>query len=183
MSLPNGLSGGQTIAVGSDGFLYHAAGADADDQHYERINLDTLTIEAIELPPTPVHSFPHAEALSLGYSTTLAAMFLSDRNGNLYTIDTATGESTLIGFFTPLLGGPADFYMKGLAFADPLIEPCHGDTNGDNLVDFLDLNNVLSSFGIPLGEPGYIPGADVNADEVVDFLDLNIVLSFFGAAC
>ncbi len=60
---------------------------------------------------------------------------------------------------------------------------CPGDTNGDGVVDFIDLNNVLSSFGIAQGQPGYIPGADVNNDMVVDFLDLNIVLSFFGVSC
>ncbi|MGD9692571.1 MAG: dockerin type I repeat-containing protein [Phycisphaerales bacterium] len=60
---------------------------------------------------------------------------------------------------------------------------CPGDTNGDDMVTFADLNQVLSGFGqstLP-GEP-LLPG-DVNGDGVVNFTDLNIVLSGFGGAC
>lgn len=57
---------------------------------------------------------------------------------------------------------------------------CPGDTNGDLVVDFLDLNNVLSDFG-QMVYPGM--GGDLNGDGTVDFLDLNIVLSFFGVHC
>lgn len=53
-----------------------------------------------------------------------------------------------------------------------------GDTNNDGLVDFLDLNNILSDYG---GSPPMTERrTDLNRDGVVDFLDLNIVLSFFG---
>ncbi len=57
---------------------------------------------------------------------------------------------------------------------------CPGDANGDNVVDFLDLNIVLSFFGasVPPGTLG-----DLNNDGAVDFLDLNILLSYFGTAC
>lgn len=58
---------------------------------------------------------------------------------------------------------------------------CAGDTNGDRLVDFLDLNVVLSNYGAT-GAPG--PGAgDVDGDGDVDFGDLNIVLGAFGTSC
>ncbi len=53
-----------------------------------------------------------------------------------------------------------------------------GDTNGDDRVDFVDLNIVLSSFGQT--GPG-MPG-DVNGDGVVNFEDLNIVLGAFGTS-
>jgi hypothetical protein len=56
---------------------------------------------------------------------------------------------------------------------------CPGDTNGDNVVNFTDLNGVLASFG-QSGEG--IPG-DVNGDGVVNFTDLNEVLANFGAEC
>ena len=79
-----------------------------------------------------------------------------------------------------LPNGVTRVYSIPLAVA---VVSCPGDTNGDGVVDFLDLNNVLSSFGISQGQPGYIAGADVNNDMVVDFLDLNIVLSFFGVSC
>ncbi len=54
---------------------------------------------------------------------------------------------------------------------------CQGDTNGDNLVNLSDLNNVLFNFG----GPG--PTGDVNASGGVDLADLNIVLFNFGNTC
>jgi hypothetical protein len=59
--------------------------------------------------------------------------------------------------------------------------PCPADANGDNIVNFADLNAVLSSFGAT-GAPGSLP-ADFNADGVVNFADLNAVLADFGATC
>lgn len=53
---------------------------------------------------------------------------------------------------------------------------CISDVNSDGLVDFLDLNVVLSQFG----QTGPNLQGDANGDGVVDFLDLNIVLSGFG---
>ncbi|MGP1309472.1 MAG: choice-of-anchor Q domain-containing protein [Phycisphaerales bacterium] len=58
-------------------------------------------------------------------------------------------------------------------------EPCVGDTNGDNVVNFADLNAVLSGFGqTGAGLPG-----DVTGDDAVNFADLNTVLSEFGNEC
>ena len=58
---------------------------------------------------------------------------------------------------------------------------CPGDTNGDGVVNFSDLNTVLTNFGMS-GSPGSVPG-DLNFDGVVNFADLNEVLSNFGNAC
>lgn len=55
-----------------------------------------------------------------------------------------------------------------------------GDANADGVVNFSDLNDVLSAFG-DFGEPDFV-GADLNGDGVVNFADLNIVLSNFGAS-
>lgn len=55
-----------------------------------------------------------------------------------------------------------------------------GDANGDNVVNFADLNLVLSAFGTS-GAPGFSPG-DLDGDGDVDFSDLNTVLSNFGAS-
>ncbi len=73
----------------------------------------------------------------------------------------------------------------GVSISNPALltlnnAPCPGDTNGDQQVNFLDLNLLLSSFGasVPPGTLG-----DLNNDGAVDFLDLNILLSFFGTAC
>lgn len=58
---------------------------------------------------------------------------------------------------------------------------CSGDTNGDMIVNFTDLNSVLTAFG-QVANPGEIP-ADLNDDGVVDFADLNAVLSDYGTDC
>ncbi len=65
-------------------------------------------------------------------------------------------------------------------FVVQLPHPCPGDANGDGVIDFIDLNAVLSAFGT-VGPPGYV--GDFNTDGSVDFLDLNSVLSFFGDTC
>ncbi len=58
-------------------------------------------------------------------------------------------------------------------------DECVGDTNGDGIVNFTDLNTVLASFG-QSGEG--LPG-DVNGDGIVNFTDLNEVLANFGTDC
>lgn len=58
----------------------------------------------------------------------------------------------------------------------PVVVP--GDTNGDQVVDLIDLNNVRNNFGA-VG-PGVL--GDTNNDESVDLSDLNAVRNNFGAA-
>ena len=60
---------------------------------------------------------------------------------------------------------------------------CPGDTDGDGLVLFNDLNVVVSAFNTAAGEPGYRDAADFDDDGVVDFDDLNETLSRFNEAC
>lgn len=56
---------------------------------------------------------------------------------------------------------------------------CPGDGNGDRVVNFLDLNFVLTDFGsIGAGLLG-----DVNGDGLCNFADLNDVLAYFGVQC
>lgn len=59
---------------------------------------------------------------------------------------------------------------------------CAGDATGDNVVNFADLNIVLSEFGQTQSGAGWMAG-DVNGDGVVGFADLNEVLSLFGNPC
>lgn len=56
---------------------------------------------------------------------------------------------------------------------------CIGDTNGDNVIDFADLNNVLSAYNTTGAQ---LPG-DVDDDGDVDFADLNTVLSVYNTQC
>lgn len=57
--------------------------------------------------------------------------------------------------------------------------PCPGDSDGNSVVDFLDLNRVLSGFGMS----GACLAGDINRDGVVNFLDLNLVLGNYGLRC
>lgn len=57
--------------------------------------------------------------------------------------------------------------------------PCPGDVTGDGVVNFADLNVVLTNFG-----QGADPiDGDTNGDCLVNFADLNVVLSSFGRIC
>jgi len=58
---------------------------------------------------------------------------------------------------------------------------CHGDANGDGVVDPLDVGFVLARFGCPVdsGNPGCV-AADQNGDGSVDPLDSGFVLARFG---
>ncbi|NNF42580.1 MAG: hypothetical protein HKN62_05955 [Phycisphaerales bacterium] len=74
----------------------------------------------------------------------------------------------------PLVGGkaaPIDMDMIDLELTPPIA----GDTNGDGIVDFVDLLTVLAAWG-PCPPPDLCPG-DVNGDGVIDFTDLLTVLA------
>ena len=91
----------------------------------------------------------------------------------------ATGEfggTATFGDVTFSSSGNQDIWVASLPpFAAASIP---GDLNGDGVVNFADLNIVLSNFG-NTGEPGAVPG-DANDDGVVNFADLNVVLTNFG---
>jgi hypothetical protein len=93
---------------------------------------------------------------------------------------TSTTQPPVIGAiqFNAVLGGLFEF--DNLSFQCDLPN-CIADVNGDESIDFLDLNAVLSAFGAT-GEPGANP-ADLNGDGVVNFTDLNAVLVGFGTNC
>ena len=52
--------------------------------------------------------------------------------------------------------------------------PMPGDTNGDNQVNLVDVDNILDFFNQPAEEGGF---PDLNGDSFINFADLNIVLS------
>ena len=81
------------------------------------------------------------------------------------------------GFFASAGGLPELSIAKWQGCASDA--PCPGDTNGDGLVNFTDLNAVLADFGQSgMGLPG-----DTNGDGIVNFTDLNEVLAAFGTSC
>ena len=83
-------------------------------------------------------------------------------------------------------GGQIEEY-EAVLFVGPAEDPappCPGDTNGDGVVNFADLNAVISAFNTVEGDLAYSQGADLDSDGDVDFADLNAVLSAFnGEPC
>jgi len=73
------------------------------------------------------------------------------------------------------VGNPAVEYGSGV-FVARAAASLPGDTNGDGVVNFADLNAVLAQFG----QSGQGLSGDTNDDGVVNFADLNTVLANFG---
>ncbi len=59
------------------------------------------------------------------------------------------------------------------------IVDCPADTNADFVVDFTDLNDLLSQYG----QTGAGLGGDLDDDGDVDFADLNALLGSYGVVC
>lgn len=80
----------------------------------------------------------------------------------------------------PGSAGPleAGSYSADFTLIASLRQFCPGDTDGDDLVNFGDLNTVVGSFNAT-GSVGEHAG-DINGDGVVDFADLNLTLTNFG---
>lgn len=115
-----------------------------------------------------LHSLPDGRLIVTDASSD-AALLLTDVNMDGDFLD--AGEEAV--FFANALGLLADVRQ-----IDPLASTSlPGDASGNGVVDFADLNAVLSRFGSRgLGLPG-----NVNGDALVDFADLNAVLSNFGS--
>ncbi len=62
------------------------------------------------------------------------------------------------------------------------VNPCPEDTNGDGVVNVLDLIDLLLCFGLP-DTPPCDTGQDINGDGTVNVLDLIDVLLAFGTEC
>lgn len=131
-------------------------------------------------------AFPTDSVLISEYNAGAVAAFEIDANGDPIVATRRpfiTGLGGAEGAHIDRLTG--DFMFSTFGGGDRVVivrgfnSPCAGDANGDNRIDFRDLNIVLSNFGQSF--PG-IPG-DVNNDCVVNFSDLNIVLGRFGVVC
>jgi len=80
------------------------------------------------------------------------------------------------GYFDRVDGSAASANLAAWVGCDPA---CAGDINGDNFVDFADLNILLQDFNTTA--PG-LPG-DIDDDGDVDFADLNLLLGVYNSAC
>jgi hypothetical protein len=55
-----------------------------------------------------------------------------------------------------------------------------GDTNGDGMVDVVDLLDFVAAFGSLAGDPNYSAACDFNSDDAVDVVDLLMLVNSFG---
>lgn len=76
-------------------------------------------------------------------------------------------------------GNAAPLDPTGVEFAVAVLYPvpCPGDADGNRMVDFADVTNVLANFG------GAGPAGDANATCAVNFADVTSVLVSFGMVC
>jgi hypothetical protein len=101
----------------------------------------------------------------------------SHEEGVSYARFTVTVTNGRMGMHSGLPGSSVLSSLNGIQIRR--IVDCPGDTNGDAVVNFTDLNAVLAGFGQSgAGLPG-----DVDGDGAVNFTDLNLILSNFGEAC
>ena len=93
------------------------------------------------------------------------------------SIDTFAFESENQGF-----GAGSSLRLNDVALVCDA-PSCAADVNLDDVIDFSDLNTVLTNFGIvSIVPPQYFLG-NTNGDDAIDFTDLNAVLSAFGTSC
>lgn len=104
-------------------------------------------------------------------------------DGAVIALATATvsGRESLFvgGGFGQASGRPS----YGIARWDACAAACGGDTNGDLVIDFEDLNAVVGAFNTAEGDAAYDASADLDQDGDVDFGDLNTVVSAFNTEC
>ncbi|MBU0618334.1 MAG: hypothetical protein KKI02_11500, partial [Planctomycetes bacterium] len=64
-----------------------------------------------------------------------------------------------------------------------LDEGCPWDLDGDGVVGLSDLAQLLATYGLCVGDPGFDGAADFNDDGCVDLSDLAALLSVYGTTC
>ncbi len=134
----------------------------------------------------------NADRLTITGPASLAGTLTLTLDTNAFTPQ--WGQSWTVAWFGALTGDFSTFtatpvdslnlrWWRAIGANDYVLGLRHvADTNHDGLIDFLDLNNVLGTFGQSatgsFGQLGLV--GDANEDGHVDFLDLNIVLAAFG---
>lgn len=97
--------------------------------------------------------------------------------GDSYTIATyASRSGAFSSFVTPALAPTLRWWKESNPTTYRVGVRHIADTNHDNVVNFADLNNVLSTFG----QSGTGLVGDTDENGVVNFTDLNTVLSMYG---
>lgn len=126
----------------------------------------------ITSPPTTTSGTQVVSGITVTYSFTLTTSIDAAGVASFSITNVVLSPAFLVG------------YLEFSAGAQAVINRvCPGDTNGDSVINFADLNQVLSQFGQSSTPGAPFLAGDVNVDGVVNFTDLNIVLSAFGTGC
>lgn len=134
-ALGNGADG-EVIASHPSGKMYHASGN--GDAFFETIDMVLRTATTL--------GHQSSEVFGMCWHPLLGQMFMSDINSNLYTVDLATGNRTLVGTMSDQLIGD----MRGFAYVGRTSPSCQPSDIAD------DQGNPLS-LGIP-----NVPNTGVN---------------------
>lgn len=119
-----------------------------------------------------------AAALGGMVNATLLGEYAPDW-GDRWSILTYQSFTNSMGFTAPTLDDPLLRWWSEATGNAWMLGVRHvADINHDDLVDFGDLNLVLSDFNMV----GQGLAGDANEDGMVDFADLNLVVSFFNTA-
>ena len=110
------------------------------------------------------------------FPTTIASA-TADDGSHLWTVPDTGSSNAIVRVLARGDDNDTGFDDSDEVFA--ILGDCEGDTNGDGVVNFTDLNTVLAAFG----QTGAGLPADLNGDGVVNFNDLNEVLAAFGDNC
>ncbi len=106
-----------------------------------------------------------------------------DRFGSAVAL---SGDSLVVGAYSEdssaigVNGNEADNSAggSGAAYALVISPPtCRADLNGDGIVDFFDVQRLLSLYA------SGNPGADITGDGIIDFFDIQALLSLYAAGC
>jgi agmatine deiminase len=112
-----------------------------------------------------------------GENFSVVASATADDGSFMWTVPNVATGSAKIRVLARGDDGDTGFDDSDNAFA--ILGDCLGDTDGNGVINFLDLNAVLATFG----QSGAGLAGDVDGDGSVTFLDLNTVLSAFGTDC
>lgn len=130
---------------------------------------------------------------------TAAIQIRNGSNQNVFTTNTTVTYSQSDGLYHgavtfTLPGGPYLFLVKlsntlnkqannifqaGGAVTEPTLLPLSGDVDGNNVLDILDYNDLMSCFGSKYSTCQFQQTADLNDDGAVDGIDYNIIIRSF----
>ncbi len=192
---PNGTNGlnlqRDNVTGGFVAELYASSGSTA----YGRIEQydDTHTVFRSEHITTPRWSRLHANGEIVGVPRSAGWSLPENPTLTIGAFDNGTTFNgsgyTFLGEMTHLLVFEGTLCASDLAAIEAFLgspagaKPCPGDTNGDSVVDFEDLNLILASFGAQAGNDDYPAAVDLDGSCAVDFGDLNETLGSFGLSC